>query len=309
MRSMFRSALLALALLCGPPAAAADWFETFKDTASDDELLRLMTALPKGGDLHNHITGAVHSEWFWDLAMRARERGYRYFTKIKINNCRYGTDEYGPNRYLLLFRTIPQAHFDSLSPCEQAEYVPLDKLDTPVREAWLNALRLDADFEGRAEFFEALWPRIDGMLSNPHLLADLLVENMKAFGAEGLLYLEAQLPLNGMRDPQGEPISEDEVVQILRERLREDDAVATGVTVRFQLAVLRFLPGAERFLEKIYTFVHAHDDFVGVNMVGREDNDKGYPLRFLETLRKLRRTVGDVPLAFHAGEVDEPNEH
>jgi len=48
---------------------------------------------------------------------------------------------------------------------------------------------------------------------------------------------------------------------------------------------------------------------VAVNMVGREDNDKGYPLRFLETLRQLRSTLGGVNLSIHAGEVDEPNYH
>ena len=44
-------------------------------------------------------------------------------------------------------------------------------------------------------------------------------------------------------------------------------------------------------------------------MVGREDNDKGYPLRFLKTLRELRQTIPTVKLAIHAGEVDEPNFH
>ena len=46
-----------------------------------------------------------------------------------------------------------------------------------------------------------------------------------------------------------------------------------------------------------------------MNMVGREDNDKGYPLRFLDTLRALRRQHSGVRLAIHAGEVDEPNHH
>jgi adenosine deaminase CECR1 len=44
-------------------------------------------------------------------------------------------------------------------------------------------------------------------------------------------------------------------------------------------------------------------------MAGREDNDKGYPLRFLPTLRKLRSTLPAVDLSIHAGEVDEPNFH
>ena len=44
-------------------------------------------------------------------------------------------------------------------------------------------------------------------------------------------------------------------------------------------------------------------------MVGREDDDKGHPLRFLPTLRKLRKTIPELKLSIHAGEVDEPNHH
>ena len=44
-------------------------------------------------------------------------------------------------------------------------------------------------------------------------------------------------------------------------------------------------------------------------MVGREDDDKGYPLRFLSTLRELRRDHNNVYLSIHGGEVDEPNSH
>jgi len=51
------------------------------------------------------------------------------------------------------------------------------------------------------------------------------------------------------------------------------------------------------------------EDFVAINFVGREDNDKGYPLRFLSTLRDLRRQYSGVNLSIHAGEVDEPNRH
>ncbi len=44
-------------------------------------------------------------------------------------------------------------------------------------------------------------------------------------------------------------------------------------------------------------------------MVGREDNMKGYPLRFRPTLRELRHKYPDINLSIHAGEVDEPDTH
>jgi len=290
-------------------AKSPHWFEQVKATATDQELLQLLTALPKGGDLHNHITGAVHSEWFWDLALAAPAHGYEYFVKVRINNCKFDSNEHGPGAYLLLFRNINKFQYEKLSDCEQQEYIPIAQLSGEQRQQWLESMRLDKPHEGREEFFEAHWPRINAFVTNPYLVADLLVRNMQAFGEEGLLYLEAQITVHGMRNPDGSLIDPDTVAEIYRQRLLQRDAIATGVTVRFQLAILRFVPQAEAFLDIVYRFVAANEDFVGVNMVGREDNDKGYPLRFLSTLRKLRNEVGDVPLSFHAGEVDEPNFH
>jgi len=102
----------------------------------------------------------------------------------------------------------------------------------------------------------------------------------------------------------------EETANILRQRLQQKDAIETGVIARFQGAILRFTPTAEDRLRTIYKFVHDNSDvFVGVNMVGREDNDKGYPARFLPTMRDLRRQYSGVKLSIHAGEVDEPNSH
>jgi redox-sensitive bicupin YhaK (pirin superfamily) len=97
---------------------------------------------------------------------------------------------------------------------------------------------------------------------------------------------------------------------VIAGRLQDADAVATGVQVRLQLSLLRFLPNAEDQLKWLYEFVYNNRDlWVAVNMVGREDNDKGHPLRFLATLRELRHKYHSVKLSIHAGEVDEPNAH
>lgn len=299
----------ALALLTNAVVADDAWFETFKRDASATELHQFLYAMPKGGDLHNHLTGSVHPEWFFDAALDAKRHGYTYYTKIKINNCRVGSNEFGPDAYLLLFRTLPQLDYDALSECERTEYIPLTDLDGETKAAWLNSMRLDQAHEGRSEFFEAHWPRLSGFTSNPYLIAEVLFQNIKSFGAEGLSYLETQTLVHGFKTPTGEPITPEAVADIYRARLAQKDAKATGVEVRFQLALLRFSPTAERDLEVLYRFVAAHPDFVGVNMVGREDNDKGYPLRFLETYRTLRKQLSGVHLSIHAGEVDEPNSH
>jgi len=306
---------LALPVQGAVPSADSDmgaWFERLKAEASDEELYRFLYAMPKGGDLHNHISGSIRSEWFYRLALSQAERGYRYYTRVRINNCRaYGGDAFSrDDPYLLFFRNIQQSRYDALGPCEQGEYAALDALDPVQKQGWLDSLRLDKPHEGRREFFEKHWQRMGDLYANPYLAADALVLNMREFGREGLAYLESMVGVLGFITPDGQPVPADAVADIYRRRLAEADARATGVEARLQVAILRFAPNAEEQLRTLYAFVARHSDlFVAVNMVGREDDDKGYPLRFLDTLRDLRREYHSVRLTIHAGEVDEPNHH
>lgn len=296
-------------LSCTAVAAQDTWFEEIKQQADNTALYKFLYAMPKGGDLHIHLSGSVHPEWLLQLSLDAKQDGYTYYTKVRINSCEYGTDEYGGNAYLLLFKTIAHYDYEKLSSCRQQEYVALQDLTDDQRQAWLDSLRLDQAHEGRDEFFEAHWTRLSGPLSNPNIMAETVYLNMQHFGAEGVRYIEGQVPLLGFRTNAGEAIDPEQVRNIYLERVNRKDAKATGVTIRFQLAVLRFHPRAEELLRMYYAFVAKHPEFVGVNLVGREDNDKGYPLRFLDVLRDMRRNHSGVRLSFHAGEVDEPNQH
>jgi adenosine deaminase CECR1 len=292
--------------------AAADWFENFKKTATPEQLYRFLYALPKGGDLHNHLTGSNFSEWWYELATDNKTNGgYDYYTKVKIQNCApYGTDEFGFTPYLLLFRNLQQSSYVQLNECEKGEYKKLQDLTATEKTAWLNSLRLDQPHEGRDEFFQTHWQRLNDLGANPYINAEMLVKNMQAFADEGVVYLETQEGTRFYKKLDGSFFEPDQVAEIFRQRLKQKDARATQVVARMQYYLLRFTPQAEADLEWIYTFVHKHRDlFVGINMVGREDNDKGYPLRFLPTLRKMRQTIPGVNLAIHAGEVDEPNQH
>jgi adenosine deaminase CECR1 len=108
----------------------------------------------------------------------------------------------------------------------------------------------------------------------------------------------------------GTPMPADEVAAIYRAALASPRAKATGVTVRLQDTVLRFAKDAEDQVRRSYATVDRYRDlYVAVNLVGREDDDKGFPLRFLPVMRELRHKYPEVNLAIHAGEVDEPNHH
>jgi adenosine deaminase CECR1 len=294
-----------------PSGAAERWFENVKATATPAQLYRFLYAMPKGGDLHNHLAGAVRSEWFWDAALAAQQRGYSYYTRVRIMNCApYGHDEFGAAKALLLFKDIQAGKYAALDACGKSEFKRLQDLDAGEKQAWLESMRLDQSYEGRNEFFEAIWDRIGDLLHNPYLICDVLVRNMDAFGREGVVYVETQQGVQGAVKADGSAYSVDEAVAIYRECLASPRAKATGVEVRFQNTLLRFAPDAEQKLRDLYAINDRYRDlYVGVNMAGREDNGKGYPLRFLPVLRELRHKYPDINLSIHAGETDEPDYH
>ncbi len=311
---LLRSLALPFCLLnahIAPAQAAEAWFEKLKAEATPEQLYRFLYALPKGGDLHNHLTGAGLSEWWWQAALAQESRGYVYYTKVRIDNCLpYGSNEYSFAPYLILFRNLQASSYKQLDACQKGEYKRLQDLNATEKQGWLDSIRLDTRHEGRNEFFGRHWERLNELERNPHVVADILLRNMQAFGKENLVYLETQEGAAGGLKADGSRYSDDETVAIYRARLQSAEAKATGVTVRFQSSILRFLPGAEEDLRNLYAFTDQHRDlWVGVNMVGREDDDRGHPLRFLKTLRELRHQYPDIKLSIHAGEVDEPNLH
>ena len=301
-----RMALL-LALVGCAPAVAGDWFERFKDEATDAALHRFLYAMPKGGDLHLHLTGSAFPEWLHELALAEAAHGVAYYVKTRIDNCAVEAGQ--ADAYLLLHRTVDQRRLATLSDCGRGEYQALSALDPKAQADWMNSVRLDAVHEGRDEFFERHWQRLGDLLRNPRVVAEILYRNMQAFADEGVAYIEPQVPVFGFVDRSGAPLGPEEVLAIYRQRLAQADAEATGVTVRFQLSALRFHPDAEQVVRRIYPLAAEHADIVAVNLVGREDHDRGHPLRFLDTFRDLRRTYPGVRLSIHAGESARPDSH
>ena len=301
-----RHLILLLALATGAVAAPfSARFEEIKRTAKPEELYTFLFALPKGGDLHNHLGGAIRSEWWYAVATDpARNGGDVFYTRTKFTA---GIDTGTP---LVLFQTIRQHTYNALPADKQADYVRLDALTPAQKQGWLDAMRLDRPGEGRNEFFEWIWPRLGGLFGNQDVINNVTVETLKAYGAEGMRYLETQTSVMNYADNAGHPISAKDAADAIRKRLAQPDAVATGVTVRFQVTGLRFFPDAEQQVERLYQFVDANRDlWVGINLAGIEENGKGYPLRFLEVFREMRRKYPTLALSIHAGEMDGPDEH
>src|SRR5215216_6602073 len=100
-----RKILFFVSLVCvNCPAITADFstrFEEIKHTAKPAELYTFLYALPKGGDLHNHLGGAIRSEWWYTVGTdQARNGGDHFYTRVKFTA---GIDTGIP---LVLFQTI-----------------------------------------------------------------------------------------------------------------------------------------------------------------------------------------------------------
>jgi adenosine deaminase CECR1 len=301
---------LGAAILAGSAGAirAADFsarFDAIRAAATPAQLYALLYDAPKGGDLHNHSGGADRSEWVYAVATEpARNGGDTFYTRARFTD---SPEAVAPTQR---FHNLRQATYDRLGPRARSEYVRLDALTPAERAGWLASLRLDGTGDGRTEFFGAIWPRRGGLETSLPVATELLVENLKAFGAEHLHYLETQFSVGGLQDNAGRVLPEEEAVAFVRHRLAQPDVAATGVTVRFQWTVLRFAPDAEARLEHAYAFVDAHRDlWVGLNLAGIEENGYGYPLRFLESFRRLRARYPTLALSIHAGEMDGPDAH
>lgn len=280
-------------------------FAELEAKATPAQLYALLYDLPKGGDLHNHAGGANRAEWIHAVCTDpARNGGDVYYTRVAFPGAADAIDP------AARYHTIRRYEYERLPAAARAEYARLDALTAEQRAGWLGAFVLDEPGEGRKEFFDVIWKRLGQVTQNPAVRFELLAENMKAFAAEGVCYLETQMGVDGLFDNDGRPIAPETALAQLRQRLAGPDLAGCGLTVRFQLTVLRFAKEAEKGLAEDYEWVAGHRDlWVGLNFAGIEENGKGYPLRFLDTLRELRRRLPAVPLSIHAGEMDGPDHH
>ncbi len=296
---------IALACLLAGAAAAQDFetrFAEIRDRATPAQLYAFLQTLPKGGDLHHHATLSFYAHHVLDAAIQIQKLGYRYYTKTTFHPC--PDNENGP---VVIFQNIGAPALAKLSPCRQTDYTPLDSLTPAQKQAWLSAHILDEPGENRNEFFEEIVVRLTPLARNPHLFAELFAQNLKLFSAEGLRYVEAQWGpfLNEKSDGTG--YTADEAIAIVQARLKHPDVVATGISYRFQVTIIRFRADVEQQILNLHEFVDRHRDlFVGINAAGREDNGKGHALRMLKAFREARRRHGKIQLSIHAGEKDSP---
>lgn len=295
-------AVCALAVSLFAQGGFEDRFAEIRDGGPARELYGFLAAMPKGGDIHHHFALAVAAEtWFEAATDRAVLQGNEFFTRVTFQGCPEGGDAF------LRFHNIQRSTFQKLSECRKAEYRPLAGLDAGLKSAWLGSLRIDRPGEGRNEFFEAIVARQGELLRDSNVVLEAAARTIIGYRTQNIRYVETTMGVPNFQDQAGVAVDAAEGIRRIRARLTGPDVAASGVTVRGLFAAIRFQPTAEASLERAYEAAAGNRDlWVGVNLVGREDNDKGHALRFLETLRRMRRKHAGVRLSIHGGEVDSP---
>ena len=294
------------------PVDMEQLFRQIKREATPEQLYRFLYAMPKGGDIHHHLGGGLLPRMWLAIATDPkRNGGQRFYTRYRVTNTRPHPLLSKPGvSHVFLWRTLNESHYKSLGADYQRDLKPLDALDESEQKAWMSSVVLDEPSEGRNEFFEYHWTRLGDLMSSIHVMTELFVENMKLFGAEGTRYMEIQRGYSGYRDSKGKLLPPEEAEIYWAGRLAQPDAVATGVEVRWQAVVLRFANNALDVAREHFAFIDANRErWVGINMAGREDDNRGYPRRFTKVYDEMLARYPGIGISIHAGEAEKPDSH
>lgn len=283
-----------------------------------------LAGMPKGGDLHNHLAGAVYAEtWLHDAetdhicvdpqALDFAHNG----TALAVEPCPTGT---------VAASTLPQ---------NQALY---DKLvDSFSMQAFVPSAGKSAHdhffdsfdrFSGLAESHKPEW--VDEVAARAAAQNEQYLELMDTPGAASTVIAQArpvppgtnyttwrQLLLDAGLTQQALAARRqmDQFEQQRRQREHCDTAQpepACTVEVRYLYQVLRFVPPPAVFAQILLGFEIAaadlaspHPHYIGINLVGPEDGE--YPMAdytlHMQMIAALRQFYPHVPVTLHAGEL------
>jgi adenosine deaminase len=278
-------------------------------------LLAFLKAMPKGGDLHNHLPGAIYAESFIDYAA---ESG------------------------LCVDHTTSMLIAPPCDPCEKYANKPAiacaykdHVLYNQIIDAWSMRNWVPGTESGHDHFF-GTFDKFD-LASSLHT-GEMLAEAASRAAADHLLYLELMHTADQMQSTQlgakvgwaeNLPAMRDkllaaglkDIVASTRKELDEDEAKmhsvlkcgaqdadpGCAVTVRFLYQVLRGLPRESVFAQMVTGFELAQADprFVGLNLVMPEDwyipmHDFDLHMHMLDYLHEI---YPKVHISLHAGEL------
>jgi len=291
------------------PPSISDIFNKIK--SNQTELKSFLTQMPKGGDLHNHLSGSIYAE---NLIHYGATKGLCLNTKTEI---------------------VTQTQ-----PCdgvELAQVSPRSPLYQRVIDAW-SLRHLNHESSADHDHFFAIFPKIAAISQQERgkLLADVVAQA----SAQRIHYLELMLaPDNGTSASLGQSLSPaltwsklyssiktpafEQGIQSSLQRIQEMEqtksallhcgsphaSASCGVKVRYLAEVYRNQPRPQFFAQLMTEFELSQRDsrIVGINFVGPEDgplalSDYVWQMRALHYLHKR---YPKTHISMHAGELRE----
>ena len=278
--------------------------------------LTFLREMPKGGDLHNHLSGSIYAESWIDFAADDGLCVDRTTAQLIAPPCDASCDR---------FTSKPAVS------CAYGDHV----LYNTMVDGWSMRNWSPGEESGHDHFF-ATFDKF--LLASHNHTADMVAEAAAQAAADHLQFLELMHTADEMQAAQlGVRIGWDEQLPQLREKLLagglKDIAAATsrnltqdedrmrsrlkcgtteaepgcGVLVRYLYQVLRGLPREEVFAQMLLGFELASADprFVGLNLVMPEDwyipmHDFELHMRMLDYLHQI---YPKAHISLHAGEL------
>ena len=292
-------------------AATAARFEALK--ASPPELVAFLRDMPKGGDLHSHLSGVIYAESY--IAWAAEDG-------VCVDRTTF---------FLVAPPCDPDAGVPAVADTLSDETFQFRLIDALSVRNYAIYPRSGHDqfFATFAMFGAAGDGRGGDMLAEVMARAAdqniLYLELMTSPGMSAARHLAADLPWHGVADLAGlrAALPDSALDAIVAQTTAEMDATeadaraildcdgvhppACDVTVRYLAQVIRIFPPQQVFAQTLYGFrlVEGDPRFVGINFVAPEDDHV--------TLRDYRAQMAmvgfataempDVPIALHAGEL------
>lgn len=310
--------LLAAAPHAGRAQSGADPAGAFERLKKNpDALARALRAMPKGGELHNHLSGAVPFDKQLEIAIRHSYRAA--FAQATGEACGWARPDRDPN-------------WQDLCPAGPVTYKPASALTSAEKDrlkAALTADFSDADREESSSFaeFVRIFRRLGPLTDNADVMPELVQAVMEAASQNRVSYVELKLNPLGREDSQGKRVKIEELLARLAAAVEEKNRDLHGsgpVTVKLIVLVIRdrtqdpggptdipeiaCRPDCPTRLRQAYYLAARRPGgaVVGMDMAGLPETEVGSPAYLPVAFRLLREQFGEAAITLHAGETLKP---
>lgn len=289
---------------------AQDFSQQFEILKRDPHALyAFLKKMPKGGELHSHLSGAVPFERL--LAVAITHNYKVVFRKDDGYVC--GFTGPGPNR-------------EWNEPCRSANIVirRVADLSPEERNRLSKAVTLDLSDRERGEdsgfaAFDRIFDRLSALTDNAEIMPELVQEVMEEAASNNVSYLELKVNPIGRQDLQGKAVPIEELVSRLKDAVAEKNrhlGPRHAVVVKFIVTLRRQTPNdpggftelrpvacslqsrcPSRLRQAYFLAARRYSDIiVGVDLAGlpEVDSTADFPA--------LKREFDDASITLHAGE-------